>query len=85
MPPKNNDGHQGRGSNACGDEKNLAGIPPYYSHPHGRSYSLLSLVLKPRFVRFPGLLSAAGAAHRHYTGLAMSDALNLIKIAPPSH
>jgi hypothetical protein len=85
VSPKNNRDRQGRESNPGDDEKKLPGIPPGHPHPHGRSYSLLSLPLKPRFVRFPGLLTAAGAVHPDYTGLAMSGALNLIKIAPLSH
>jgi hypothetical protein len=62
----------------------LPGIPPGYLHPHGRSYSLLSVLLKTAFCPMSGALSTgAGATRLHYTGLAMSEALNLIKIAPP--
>jgi hypothetical protein len=86
VPPKNDGGGQGRESNPRDDKNNLpGGILPSYTHPHGRSYNLLSELLKTAFCPMSGaLLTGAGAMQRHYTGLGMSDALNLIKIAPPA-
>src|SRR5690348_8822347 len=86
VPPKHDARYQGRQRNPCDNQKNLTGIPPDYPQHHGRSYSLLSLLLKTAFLSdFRALLADARRGDRYYTGLGMSDALNLIKIAPPSH
>jgi hypothetical protein len=86
VPPKNNAGCQGRQRKPGDNEKKLTGIPPDYPQHHGRSYSLLSLLLKTAFLSdFRALLADTRRGDWYYTGVGMSDALNLIKVAPPSH
>ena len=55
---------------------------PVIRIPMAVAIACLFSSLKPRFIRFPSALADVGAVHPDYTGLAMSGALNFIKIAP---
>src|SRR5262249_57112040 len=76
VPPKKNRRRQGRKRNPSNNEKNLPGISPGHSHPHGRSYSSLSLALKRRiYAKTRPFPAGAGAVRRTIAAFAPVDHL----------